>query len=65
MRGEVEQQPYLVYRGQSGQVRGGCEQDKKVFSSGGGEGFGSLKPFSIFFFTMAIEEFKTCNVAIS
>lgn len=36
MRGEVEQQPYLVYRGQSGQVRGGCEQDKKVFSSGGG-----------------------------
>lgn len=69
VRGEVEQQPYLVYRGQSGQVRGGCEQDKKVFSSGGEEGYGSLKPFSIFFSLWQLKKskiiFKTCNVAIS
>lgn len=58
MRGEVEQQPCLVYTGQSGQVRGKCDTNQGEFLIWWGEGFGSLKPFSIFFFTMAIEEIK-------
>lgn len=69
VRGEVEQQPCLVYRGQSGQVRGKCDTNQGEFLIWWGEGFGSLKPFSIFFSLWQLKKskiiFKICNVAIS
>lgn len=57
VRGEVEQQPYLAYRGQSGQVRGGCEPRQQSILIWWGGGWNS-KTFLYFFFTMAIEEIK-------
>lgn len=49
VRGEVEQQPYLAYRGQSGQVREGCEPRQQSILIWWGGGWNS-KTFLYFFF---------------